>query len=142
MAFLTILVLALIKHLHACFQTAKLHSNLIWIPPRSIVYQLWNCPVLSRHFVWFIEVEWMLSYPFCLKFHSQLWNGCAIGNKVNIHYLGSNFIGHSALQDFFNHLTKMLGKLDANKMFQVFMDEPSINFTFLEKIQEDYLDIE
>ncbi|XP_057299676.1 uncharacterized protein LOC130630266 [Hydractinia symbiolongicarpus] len=65
-----------------------------------------------------------------------------VDDKVKICYLDSSFLGHSAHQDLFSHFTKTLGKLDPNKMFQVSMDGPSVNFKFLEKVQKDRLDNE
>ena len=40
------------------------------------------------------------------------------------------------------HFTRTLGKLDENKFFQKPMDEPGINFKFLETVQKDRLDYE
>ena len=56
-----------------------------------------------------------------------------VDSKVKIHYLDFCLTGHSTRKNLLFHFTKTLGKLDANKMFYKYMDEPSINFQFLEK---------
>lgn len=50
---------------------------------------------------------------------------CA-NDKAKICYVDSGYLGFSANQGFFTHFKKSLGKLDVNKMFQMFMDRPSV----------------
>ena len=64
-----------------------------------------------------------------------------VENRVKVRYLDPNFFEH-ATHDLFIQYTQALFKLDTNKMFQVSLNGPIVNLTFLEKLQKNPLENE
>ena len=65
-----------------------------------------------------------------------------VENRVKVRYLDSKYFEHATHHDLFIQFTQGLFKLDTNKMFQVSLNGPIVNLTFLEKLQKNRLENE
>ena len=52
-------------------------------------------------------------------------------------YLCSHFLVHSMNFDLFDQVTKAVNELNPNRILQISMDGPSLNFKFLQKVQDN-----
>ena len=62
-----------------------------------------------------------------------------IGSMVKVCYLTSNFMGHSAHTDLYGEFSSALKEFDGNKLLQISMDGPNVNFKFLNDIAKDHV---
>ena len=60
-----------------------------------------------------------------------------IGSMVKVCYLTSNFMGHSTHTDLYWEFSSALKEFDGNKLLQISMDGPNVNFKFLNDIAKD-----
>ena len=56
---------------------------------------------------------------------------------TRLKYLGSRFLGHSMNFDLFDQVTNAVNELNPNSILQISMDGPSLNFKFLQKVQDN-----
>ena len=63
-----------------------------------------------------------------MDMYIRFWDSVERERKVR--YLGSSFMGHGTHQDLFKHLTGLIQDLDLNKLYQISMDGPNVNFKF------------
>lgn len=55
-------------------------------------------------------------------------------NQVTTRYFDTAFIGHSTADDLLNHFLELTRKLDLNRLIQLSMDGPNVNWAFYEKL--------
>ncbi|GBN09361.1 hypothetical protein AVEN_156320-1 [Araneus ventricosus] len=70
-----------------------------------------------------------------LDVHVRYWK--PYDNKVVTIYFGSAFLGHSTAKYILTEFYDIIGSLSLSKLLQIFMDGPSVNWSFYKTLQED-----
>ena len=52
------------------------------------------------------------------------------GNRVNVRYFGSSFLGHTTHKDVLTHFNDIVKGLEPPKLYQISMDGPNVNLRF------------
>ena len=58
-------------------------------------------------------------------------------NLVKTRFYDSRFLGHSTHSDLLEHFNDMIKELNPNKLYQISMDEPSVNLKFYDKVAKE-----
>ena len=60
----------------------------------------------------------------------------SVDRKVKMWYLDSRFLGHSTHRGLFDQYNIAVQRLDNCKICQIWIDRPSVNLKFLQKVQD------
>ena len=58
-------------------------------------------------------------------------------NLVKTSFYDSRFLGHSTHSDLLEHFNDTIKELNPNKLYQISMDEPSVNLKFYDKVAKE-----